>query len=272
MDAKGLDLEELLQRKGVLLGCAVDSGVLSFVEFSGRLGYDLTWIDLEHYSRSGSLLESFCITCEASGVLSTMRLSDASRTSILQALELGIRIVVIPMVNDAATAYEIVQHGKFAPLGNRGFNGGTRGLQYGLEDRSAAIRYANEKTYLFPQIETAEALDRLEEIVNVDGIAGALVGPADLSISLGMPLDFTNPKFIECYQDAIRRVRACGKIAATATGHAGLIGVALEAGLQILVGASDIVGVRDYMRGTLADLQGRVRATQSAQQTAQPSI
>lgn len=259
MDSKTLNLVGLLENKRVLLGCAVDSGTPQIVEIAGRQGYDLIWIDLEHCPRDGSALETFCMVCEATGALPVLRVADASRTSILHALELGTRVVVVPMVNDARTAHDIVQHGKFAPLGNRGFNGGTRGMRYGLADRGQAMADANNDTHLFVQIETAEAFDHIEEILCVDGISGGLVGPADLSVSLGMPLEFDNPKFVECYRQAIRRIRACGKIAATATLHQGLLRAALEAGLQIVIGASDLAGVRDYFQSKRTDLAALVR-------------
>jgi len=272
MDGTRPDLAELVDRKGVLLGCAVDTGVPQLVEIAGRVGYDFIWIDLEHCPRDGSALEAFCMACDLNGALSTMRVADASRKSILHALELGTRIIVIPMVNDAATAAAIVQHGKFAPLGNRGFNGGTRGMQYGLGERARAIEFANNQTHLIPQIETAEALDNLEEIVGVEGITGALVGPGDLSFSLGMPLDFDNPTFLDLYRGAIQRIRACGKFAATATGHPGLLRVALEAGVQLIVGASDVVGARDYMKATRESLWTMAREIQGAHQANHPGI
>ena len=249
-----IELTSRLAREGVLLGCAVDSGAPQFVEIAGYLGYDIIWIDLEHYCRDISTLQAFCMACDLTGALPLMRLANASRTSILHALELGAHLIVIPMVSDAATAYEIVQHGKFAPLGNRGFNGGTRALAYGLEGSAAAMLSANADTHLFPQIETAEGFDQIEQIVGVEGISGGLVGPADLSISLGMPLEFENPKFVTCYRQAIARIRSCGKIAATATGHRGLLRSALDAGVQIVIGASDIGAVRDSLRSTHTDL------------------
>lgn len=272
MDGTRPDLAELVDRKGVLLGCAVDTGVPQLVEIAGRVGYDFIWIDLEHCPRDGSALEAFCMACDLNGALSTMRVADASRKSILHALELGTRIIVIPMVNDAATAYDIVQHGKFSPLGNRGFNGGTRGMRYGLGNRADAIALANNRTHLIPQIETAEALDNLEGIVGLNGITGALVGPADLSFSVGMPLDFENPKFLSLYGSAIQRIRACGKIAATATGHPGLLRVALEAGVQLIVGASDLVGARDYMLATRQSLWTLARETEGPHHANHPGI
>jgi 2-keto-3-deoxy-L-rhamnonate aldolase RhmA len=241
-------LHQLLATKPVLLGSAIESGAPAFVEISGRLGFDVVWLDLEHYRHNPSGVSAFCTACSASGAMPLLRIADASRESILPALEAGATFVVIPMVESADTARQIVHHGKFAPLGGRGFNSSTRGMSYGMVPGIEVMRAANRDTYLFPQIETVEGARNCTEIVKVDGIEGALVGPADLSISAGMPLDYENPVFRKLYRSAITDIRDQGKIAATATMHAGLLEEAIDAGVQIIVCASDTSAVREYLK------------------------
>jgi 2-keto-3-deoxy-L-rhamnonate aldolase RhmA len=162
------------------------------------------------------------------------------------------------MVESRATAQEVVRHGKYAPLGQRGFAGSPRGLGYGIEpDKLELIHRINRETHLFVQIETAEALQHCEEIVSVDGLSGALVGPADLSFSLGRPLDF-NADFVAKFSSAIRTIRANGRIAATATAHPDLITAGVEAGLQIIVCASEIVSLRADWSRILRDMKSRI--------------
>jgi 2-keto-3-deoxy-L-rhamnonate aldolase RhmA len=168
----------------------------------------------------------------------------------LPALELGARFVVIPMVESAETARQIVAWGKFAPLGERGYNGATRGMKYALQSRLEMMSEANEETYLFPQIESVEGVRHCAEIVRVEGIEGALVGPADLSISAGMPLDFGNPAFRKLYRSAIETIRDQGKVAAVATAHPDLIDDALECGARMIFCASDMFAVREHLKET----------------------
>lgn len=247
---KRLSLREILRRKPVLVGCALDSAVPAFVEMAGRVGFDVVWLDLEHYRRSPRETEAFCIACDASGAMPLLRVADASRESILPALEMGARFVVVPMVESAQTARQIVQWGKFAPLGGRGYNGATRGMHYALESRLPTMDSANEQTYLFPQIESLQGVQNCAEIVGVDGIEGALVGPADLSISAGMPLDFTNPAFRALFRSAIQAICGQGKIAAVATAHPDLVDDALDCGAQIILCASDMAAVREHLKDT----------------------
>jgi 4-hydroxy-2-oxoheptanedioate aldolase len=152
------------------------------------------------------------------------------------------------MVESAETARQIVRHGKFAPLGSRGYNSSTRGMSYGMISGIEMMRAADRDTYLFPQIETVEGARNCTEIVKVEGIEGALVGPADLSISAGVPLDYENPVFRKLYRSAITDIRDQGKIAATATAHPRLLEDAIDAGVQIIVCASDTGAVREYLK------------------------
>ena len=243
------DLHDLLERRPVLFGAACDSVSPVAAELAGMLGYDVVWADLEHGPATWREAQVFCQAAKAGGALALLRVPSASRSDILHALDVGTNVVVVPMVESRATAQEVVQHGKYAPLGKRGFAGSPRGLQYGCgDDKLEAIRRANRQTHLFVQIETVTALAHCQEIVSVEGLTGALVGPADLSFSLGRPLSF-DKDFIGHFTDAIRTIRAQGKLAATATAHPDLIAAGVEAGLQIIVCASELVSLRtDWAR------------------------
>ena len=94
-------LQQLLATKPVLLGSAIESGSPAFVEISGRLGFEVAWLDLEHYRHSPTDVAAFCTACSASGAMPLLRIADASRESILPALEAGATLVVIPMVESA---------------------------------------------------------------------------------------------------------------------------------------------------------------------------
>jgi 4-hydroxy-2-oxoheptanedioate aldolase len=251
-------LHNLLRQRNVLLACACDSVAPVAAELAGLLGFDAVWGDLEHGPADWRDAQVFCQAAKAGGALTILRVQSADRNHVLHALDVGANAVVVPMVESRATAQEIVQHGKYAPLGRRGFAGSPRGVGYGIEpDKMELIRRANRETHLFVQIETATALERCADIVSVDGLTGALVGPADLSFSLGRPLDF-NAEFIEKFAAAVRTIRAQGKIAATATAHPGLIDAGIEAGLQIIVCASEIISLRTDWSRILREMRSKI--------------
>ena len=244
-------LKRTIAARGTLLGCAIDSANPAWAELAARIGYDIVWGDLEHGNINPKDAENFCRAVNGAGALSLLRIDGWSRTQILHASECGADLIVIPMVESPEISREIVQYGKFRPLGNRGLHGATRGMKYGMGDRLANMAALNRESHLFVQIETVEAARRCAEIVNVEGISGGLVGPADLSITMGKPIAFDDPEVQAAFRQAIRTIRSLGKIAATATGHAGLIEIALEEDIGILICAVESEGLRGYFQNTL---------------------
>jgi 4-hydroxy-2-oxoheptanedioate aldolase len=122
------------------------------------------------------------------------------------------------MVNDRQTTEQVVLHGKFRPTGRRGFNSLTPGLRYATEWPDT-FRIADESTYLFVQIETEEAVRNLDDICSVEGLAGILIGPGDLSADMGKSGRFDDPDLLATITDIIARAKAKGK-------YAGLFAVA----------------------------------------------
>ncbi len=229
------ELHARIEAKKVLVGCSVESFSPSHAEMAGMLGFDIVWADLEHMSGSSHHVELFCIGAKAGGALPIIRVPFADRTHIMRPLEAGARLISIPMVETAETSRKIVEYGKYKPIGNRGFANTPRGLMYGIGDQLANTEWANRETHLFPQIETMDALRRCKEIVGVDGISGAVIGPADLSFSMGKPLKLDDTEMIEAMSHAVREIRSLNKIAIPVTRHPKLVKAALQAGAQVFV-------------------------------------
>lgn len=112
---------------------------------------------------------------------------------------------------------EIVEYGKYYPLGERGVAGErancfTYDMGGSLNDW---FRIANEETLLIPQCETVGCLKDIDNIVRVDGIAGMFVGPYDLSTAMGIPGQFDNPDFLKAIQKVVDACHAAGKFCIT---------------------------------------------------------
>jgi len=253
------ELHDRIQAKKLLLGVGIESMHPPTVELAGMVGFDLAWGDLEHGTGSPHQAELFCIAAKAGGMLPILRIPFAERPFIMLGLEAGARLLSIPMVESAETASKIVTFGKYKPVGNRGFAMSTRGLRYGLGDPAANTEWANRETHLFPQIETMEGLRHCKEIVGVEGISGGVIGPADLSISMGKPLKFDHPDLIEAVCSAIRQIRALGKIAISVTGHPVLAKASIEAGAQISVCAAERGSLRTHWAQAIKDMRALVK-------------
>ena len=235
-----LDTNGQLRR---LRGVAVISGAPKLAELAGRLGFDTVWIEMEHGGNSFSEVEQLCMATEAGGAVPAVRLPNHHRESVLKALEIGAPILVVPMIQDAEMARELVRHGKFPPLGERGFNTRSRGLNYGIDGLVAlpeTFARANADTHLIAQIETVEAAARVEEICQVEGISGILIGPGDLSVSFGKPAAFTDPELIALVVETTQRARACGKHAGILVAPGPMLEAALAAGCDLYFCGGDI--------------------------------
>jgi 4-hydroxy-2-oxoheptanedioate aldolase len=248
------ELHDRIQKKKLLLGVGIDSLHPANVELAGMLGFDLAWGDLEHGTGSPHQAELFCIAAKAGGMLPILRIPCAERPHIMLGLEAGARLISIPMVESPETARKIVEYGKYQPTGNRGVATSTRGLRYGIGDPTTNIEWANRETHLFPQIETMAGFRRCQEIIDVEGISGGVIGPADLSISMGRPLQFDHPEVIEAVCSAIRQIRALGKIAISVNGHPVLARASIEAGAQISVCATERSSLRTHWTQTVTDM------------------
>ena len=140
-------------RPRILKGIALYSNSMRIAELCGLMGFDLVWLELEHGQIGYQELEQLCMAIENAGAISVVRVQDTQRTHILRPLEAGARVIIVPMVNTADQAREIVRHGKFPPLGERGVNSRMRSHAYGLGGFDRVLE-ANARTWFFPHIIT----------------------------------------------------------------------------------------------------------------------
>ena len=181
---------------------------------------------------------------------------DGQRSSVLRALETGARIVVVPMIDTPEQARSVVDFGKFPPLGQRGFTTRSRGLGYGLMPLAELFQQANACTHLFVQVETKQAVDNVAEVCSVAGLSGILIGPGDLSASLGVPGDFKNPGLINMITGCIHTARSAGLHAGVAVGKGPLLDAALQAGADLAYCGGDVASLIEAWRQIIASLPG----------------
>lgn len=124
-------------------------------------------------------------------------------------LDIGAQTLLLPFVQNAAEAQAAVDAVRYAPHGVRGMGGSMRASNFGRD--GAYVAQAADEICLLVQVETREALDNLEAIASVDGVDGVFIGPADLSASLGYAGRSTHPDMLATIDQAIARIRACGK-------------------------------------------------------------
>ncbi len=174
-------------------------------------GFDWLLIDTEHSPNEvdNTLLQ--LQAAAASPVSAVVRPAWNDKVLIKRHLDIGAQSLLIPYVEDEDEAAAAVAAIRYPPRGVRGVAGTTRASRYGrVKDYT---RDAERELCLLVQVETRRGLDRLEAIAKVDGVDGVFIGPADLSAGLGHLGNIPHPEVQAAIQDAVKRIRACGRAA-----------------------------------------------------------
>jgi 2-keto-3-deoxy-L-rhamnonate aldolase RhmA len=137
------------------------------------------------------------------GLTPIVRVADMQYALVARALDCGAQGVVFPRVESAELLARAISWTKFPPMGVRGFGLGPWQFEYEKMTIGGAAEHFNANTMVVLQIETAAAVERRDELLSVPGIDAVMIGPVDLSISLGVPGDFEHPKMIQ----AIEQIR-----------------------------------------------------------------
>ena len=180
-------------------------------------GFDTLYIDLEHSSFSLETTSQICIAALEAGIAPFARvpaLGDISR--VLDGGALG---VIAPHVRSADDARAVVAAAKFPPLGERSNAGSLPHLHYRAVPAADAYRALDDATMVIVQCENADALERMDEIVAVDGVDLVLMGLNDLLADWGIPGQYDDPRVHDAYEKIITACRKRGK-------HAGVGGLA----------------------------------------------
>ena len=158
-----------------------------------QLPLDWIMIDAEHSPMDSlTLARITAAIVDTDGPAPVVRVVDNTTGAIKRALDSGAWGVVVPMVNNAEEAQRAVLAAKFPPVGERSFGSPYAPLSFKTSNQRY-LETANWETLLIVQIESSAALENIDVIMATKGIDMIFIGPADLSISLGLPLDFSQP-------------------------------------------------------------------------------
>lgn len=185
-------------------------------EYIGLSGMDFYIMDAEHGPLTMNDIAHMIRACEASCITPLARINSLDEKMILQYFDAGIMGVMMPGTNTVADCKRLVSAVKYFPSGDRGL-GPVRASDYmaGKMNQQQYIAFANEQTLVFPMIETVECLENLEAMCEVEGVDGFILGPRDLSLSMGFIDGPAHPEVKAAIDKAIQTVIAKGKIFGT---------------------------------------------------------
>jgi 4-hydroxy-2-oxoheptanedioate aldolase len=175
-------------------------------------GLDFQIIDLEHGPFILDKINLHVSACENSPNCSPIvRIPSNNSWMALQALDQGAHGIVVPHIENRTDSERLIESMKYHPLGHRGFTPFSKAG--GFNNNNNYVNYANDSLLSVVIVESKDGLNRLEEIIEVDGIDVVYFGAYDLSQALGYPGDVKNPAVIKSIQDAVEIVVKNGKFA-----------------------------------------------------------
>jgi len=226
---------------------------IEIAQIAATAGFDSLYVDLEHSSLSLETTSQICCAALTCGIAPLVRVAQVEL--IQRVLDGGALGIIAPDVRNAGQAREIVRAAKYPPQGERGFASVIAQLQYRSVPTRELYKAVNNATMVIVQFESAEAVDRADEIFAVDGVDMALFGTNDLTADMGIPGDYENSRVRDAYARAI----------AAAKKHSKHVGVGGLGGRPKLVAEFVKMGARYVSTGTdLGFLLGA--ATEQAKQ------
>ncbi len=171
---------------------------------------DFLWIDLEHTLMGFDALQAHLIAARAGGVASLVRIPIADVGYVKRVLDSGAGGIIVPWIQSAQEVERMVSACRYPPLGTRGF-GPRRPTHYGRYGGPAYFAAANASVFASIQIETRSALEDLDAILAVEQLDSVVIGPQDLSASLGLAGQIEHPQLIAAYETIIAKAHQAGK-------------------------------------------------------------
>lgn len=220
------------------IGLWVGLGDPSVAELVAGTGFDWLVIDGEHGPNG---LRDVLAQLRAVGGKShpVVRVRDDNRAEIKQMLDIGAQTLLVPMIESADQAREVVRSVNYPPQGVRGVGAAlARASDYNAI--ADYLQTANDEVCLLLQVESRAGIAALDEILAVDGVDGVFIGPADLAADMGHLGKPGAPEVQAAVNDALARIRAAGLAAGILTSDRALAQGYAARGIEFLAVGSDV--------------------------------
>lgn len=195
---KAKKLKKRIKENKLTIGTWLTIGHTSVVEVLTQAKFDWITIDIEHNLIGLDTLRHLIIAGQANNTAMFVRVAKNDEVSIKYALDAGADGIIAPMINSAEDAEKLVSYAYYPPKGKRGV-GLSRAQGYG-DNFSQYLKWVEKELTIIGQIEHIDAINDLESISKVDGIDALMIGPYDLSASMGYPGKFDRPDVKEAIE------------------------------------------------------------------------
>lgn len=230
----------------------------AMTELCARIGYDFLWIETEHSPMDYQNVLLNLIAANSGGTPAIVRIPWNDAVLAKRVLEMGPDGIIFPMVCSTIEADAAIKSTLYPPLGNRGF-GPQRAVGYGLIDGAEYVNRTSLDMVRIIQIETEQCVDNeLDRILDNEWIDCVMLGPCDLSASIGKLPDISCPESIRLQDKALKKIRDAGKSAGTSIGSDDpqVIRRWFDRGANVISCGSEFAHILSGARKTLSMLHG----------------
>ncbi len=241
------NLKKRLKQGETLHGCWLNTGSSLTAEIVGLSGFDWVLIDLEHGAGSEQDVLHQLQALEHTPTAAIVRVESSESQRIHRVLDMGAEGVMCPKISDPAGARKLVHGLHYPPIGGRGVAKMVRATGFG-QNFGTYYQDAQENVLGIAQIETVEVLNHLDEVAAIEGVDVLFIGPADLSMELGIFGQFDHPVFREAVKKTIDAAQKAGKATGILFFNTDEYQAYHEMGIRFIACGSDATFVADGAR------------------------
>lgn len=201
---KEISLKKKINQNQLTIGSWITLAHQAIVEILASSGFDWLVVDMEHSVISLKEAEEAIRICNLKNIPCLVRVSGHDKIQVKRLLDSGADGIIAPNINNIDDVNNFLSWMNYPPKGSRGV-GLARAQGYG-ESFNSYLSKKSKNLVFIPQIEHFESVDNIESILNVDGVDGYIIGPYDLSSSLGIHGDFEH----KIFKESIEKIKAAG--------------------------------------------------------------
>lgn len=216
-------------------------------------GLDWFFFDIESRYPNTDRMYSVFGYAKMLGMTAFLRIPEANKTEVFRAMDMGVDGIVCPCVESVEQAKELVRLAKYGPMGQRGVSVAGPHTEYKTRDFKQFMADANENTILIAQMESVAGIERVDEILAVEGIDGVLIGPNDLTQDMGIYGQLDHPDFIALTDKVIDACKRHGKFAGIIAKDVKTLRKWQVKGVSLLQWGSDVAILSSKLREGMAD-------------------
>lgn len=233
----------------------------NIIRILANCGYDYVLIDCEHGYFDLGMVANLIAVADGAQIPVWIRVTQNSQADIAKYLDMGARGILLANTNSAAQTQSLINMCFYAPLGDRGVSTFRAHTNYQHEDMRVVMQKANDQNVVIAQIESPEAVEQIDAILETAGLDGVLIGPNDLTQHMGIIGNYHSCEFESMLRKVAASAKVHGKWSGIITANEGLLTFCSGLGMRCFCSGSELNALAD---GAIANLSKLQRIQQSA--------